>query len=169
MLKGGLLVKVVRSSGKEEVIEKRPVKSFLGNFARYLYGNLAFVNPTLVDVGGNSFTLNVGGGPAASGAVIVLGTGTATPTPDDYTLTNLTKITTYGYRHDHDNYGDVILIGIRCAEVNETWGECGVLQTLYDTGGVARDTLLARDVFSTPISLSPGDVLCVVYRIVVAV
>jgi len=169
MLKGGLLVKVVRKSGEEEIIERRGVKSFLGNFAKYLFGILSDSNPTLVDVGGNSYTIRLDGVYSAEAAVIVLGTSTAAPTPNDYRLTGLTKITTYRYRHDHANYGDIILVGMRCAEVNETWSECGVLQTLCDTGGAARDTLLARDVFASPVSLSPGDVICVVYRIVVAV
>jgi len=170
MLKLALTVKVIRRDGREELVYKGPSRSYLGHFAKMLFGVLDNSNQSgFKDTGGAAFTLRSGGDMNASVVEVALGTGTADVTPDDYTLTNLTKITTYRYRQNFTTWGHSLFIGLRCAEQSESWSESGLVQDLYDGGGVRRETLLARDVFPSTVSLDPGDLLVVAYRIVVAV
>jgi len=170
MLKLALTVKVIRKDGREETVYKGPSKSYLGHFAKMLFGALDNSDQGgFKDTGGNAFTLRSSGDMNAGAAEVALGTGTADVTPDDYTLTDLTKITTHRYRQDFDTWGHSLFIGLRCAEVSESWSECGLIQELFDIDGVKHETLLARDVFPSTVSLNPGDLLVIAYRIVVAV
>ena len=170
MLKFALTVKVIRRDGREELVYKGPSRSYLGNFAKMLFGILNNVDQDgLKDLGGNTYTLRSTDDINVGSVVIALGTGTADVTPDDYTLTDLTEITTHRYLQDMETWGHSLFLGLRCAERSESWNECGLIQELYDTGGTGHRTLLARDVFPSTVSLNPGDLLVIAYRIVVAV
>lgn len=145
-------------------------KSFLKNFALLLYGIATYTNPSgMKDINGSTFTLRITAETVQAPRILAIGTSDTPISTEDYTLTNYTEITTIQNEEEYTSYAVINVIGSRGTLTTETWKEVGLVSTLYDTGGVARKTLLARDIFPQPVVLEPGDFIIVAYRIVIAV
>lgn len=164
-------VEIYRVEGDKPVLVRRfESKSFLGNFAKLLYGYLGNVDaPGMKDFGALSFNVRTTGDANAGPAIVVLGTGTTAVTPDDYAITGMVELDMVRQAVALTTYGDMIFLGIRRAQATETWSECGLYQNVFDTGGVTRKVLLARDLISPAITLNAGDLYIVCYRIMMAV
>lgn len=145
-------------------------KSFLKNFALLLYGFFTYTNVEgIKDINGTTFTARTAGAITQAPRLIAIGTSNTGVNTNDYTLENYTEITLMFTTEEYTTYAVMNVIGSRGTLVTETWKEVGLVLPVYDTSGVARKTLLARDVFPQPITLEPGDFIIVAYRIVIAV
>ncbi|MEM2446520.1 MAG: hypothetical protein QW734_07665 [Candidatus Bathyarchaeia archaeon] len=110
--------------------------------------------PDLLDMAGTVYTLRISGAQAVAGPVyLCVGTGTGDFSFYDYTLTDPAKLTTTSTRGVTGLHALLFLSGSIVPTADIVMGELGIVQPLYDTGGVTHDTLLARFRISPTITL----------------
>lgn len=144
--RGIYLVDVANIKGLVEAGRRTEEDLLVSSFWALLIGLLRDANPgDVVGIGGGSYTLRATGDVNYGSAYLVYGTGTASEAFTDNALKSysgsITTSITMAYLSDRTR---VTLSGI----VPATAYELGIYQTLYDTGGGANTTMLARKIGS---------------------
>lgn len=164
-----LLARVLRSVSSGNAISWAIdfLQPWLYNMAVIMFGIMSNANVSLTDMSGASFTARVLGALPASGATIALSPTSITWSPGLYSIPDLFDTSTthildsqppYIVHYAHGSVVPPSTVQIRTI---------ALYQQIFDTAGVARNTLLLAIPLTDPITLEPNKTNMIILRIAI--